>query len=93
MDPHGIRAVVEGRVQGVGFRAFVRNLASRYGVDGEVWNRRDRSVELVAFHGEPAVLDTFAKELADGPGRVDAVRIEPAPGPPETFGFHVGPTR
>lgn len=93
MDPHGIRALVEGRVQGVGFRAYVRNLASRHGVDGEVWNRRDRSVELVAFHEDREVPDAFAKELAEGPGRVDAVRLEPTPGPPEAIGFHIGPTR
>lgn len=89
----GIRVVVEGRVQGVGFRAFVRNAASRLEIDGEVWNRRDRAVEFVAFHEDRATLDALVHDLASGPGRVDSVRTEPALGPPDELGFHIGPTR
>jgi len=56
-----IRHVVfQGRVQGVGFRAFVEDEAARTGVEGFVRNRRDGTVEAV-FAGEAkAVDDTIA---------------------------------
>jgi acylphosphatase len=41
------RIVVRGRVQGVGFRAFVEDAAILHGVHGWVRNRRDGSVEAV----------------------------------------------
>ena len=47
-----IRHVVfRGRVQGVGFRAFVEDEAARTGVEGWVRNRRDGTVEAV-FAGD-----------------------------------------
>jgi acylphosphatase len=90
---HGIRAIVEGRVQRVGFRAFAQRLAFRHGLDGEVWNRSDGSVELIAFHQDPAVLRDFVRELHLGPGRVEAVRTFAEPGEPDEAGFTIGPTR
>lgn len=56
-----IRHVVfRGRVQGVGFRAFVEDEAARTGVEGFVRNRRDGTVEAL-FAGEAtAVEDTIA---------------------------------
>ena len=39
--------VVRGRVQGVGFRAFVEDEARQRGLQGWVRNRRDGSVEAV----------------------------------------------
>ena len=39
--------IVHGRVQGVGFRAFVEHEALRRGLEGWVRNRRDGSVEAV----------------------------------------------
>ena len=44
--------VVRGRVQGVGYRAFVEYEAQRRELDGWVRNRRDGSVEAV-FAGPP----------------------------------------
>lgn len=70
------RFVIQGRVQGVGFRAYVVSLAEGYGVKGEVWNRADGGVECIAQHEEPAVLDAMQAEFRFGPGRVDSVRRE-----------------
>jgi acylphosphatase len=47
--------VIQGRVQGVGFRAFVEDAAERLGLEGWVRNRRDGSVEAVFAGPEPAV--------------------------------------
>ena len=51
----GLRVVVAGRVQGVGFRPFVQRLALRHGLAGQVRNTA-AGVE-VCVAGEPAVLD------------------------------------
>jgi acylphosphatase len=55
-EPRIVRIVVEGRVQGVGFRAFVAREAARLQLDGWVRNRRDGSVETVAM-GPRSVID------------------------------------
>ena len=69
------RFIVEGRVQGVGFRWWTVREASRLGISGWVRNRRDGSVELLAI-GEPAALDRLANRCAEGPSgaRVDRVQ-------------------
>ena len=65
-----------GRVQGVGFRAFVEDAAARTGVPGWVRNRRDGSVEAV-FAGDPkAVEDTIAAcRKGSYAARVDGIEV------------------
>ncbi len=65
--------VVTGHVQGVGYRAYARFVAVDLEVRGEVWNRGDRAVELVAQHDDEAILEELCRRLHDGPGRVVAV--------------------
>jgi acylphosphatase len=48
--------LVHGRVQGVGFRAFVEHHALRRGLSGWVRNRRDGSVEAVFAGPEKSVI-------------------------------------
>lgn len=61
------RIVVRGRVQGVGFRLFVRDLALEMGLSGWVRNLPDgRSVEAVA-QGEREVVKRFAALMRQGP--------------------------
>jgi hydrogenase maturation protein HypF len=55
------RWVMGGRVQGVGYRAFVFNLAERFGLSGAVQNLTGDV--LVEAQGEPSVLDAFAAAL------------------------------
>jgi acylphosphatase len=67
-------AVVRGRVQGVGFRWFVRERARELGVRGWVRNRGDGSVEVDA-EGDLAILDELRRWLEKGPegARVSSV--------------------
>ena len=73
---------VQGRVQGVGFRAFVEREALRRGLAGWVRNCRDGSVEAV-FAGEAAVVADVIEACRRGPmlSRVDA--LEQRDGTPE----------
>ena len=57
---------IRGRVQGVGFRAFVEHLALQCGLEGWVRNRRDGSVEAV-FAGAPEKLDAIVDACRRGP--------------------------
>ena len=56
---------VLGRVQGVGYRWFVKEAAARHSVAGWVRNAPDGSVEGEAQGAIPA-LDGFLKELKTG---------------------------
>jgi acylphosphatase len=48
--------MVHGRVQGVGFRAFVEDTAERLALEGWVRNRRDGTVEAMFAGPEQAVM-------------------------------------
>ena len=69
------QVIVRGRVLGVGFRYYVLQLALQNAVDGQVWNRFDGAVELVASHPDHEILDRFIKGLEDGPGAVRSVSV------------------
>lgn len=71
----------EGRVQGVGYRAFVRDHARILGLAGWVRNAADGSVEGMA-EGSPECLEALRVALAGGPpwARVSALDWEPRDG-------------
>ena len=75
-DQTRLHAIVEGRVQGVGFRAFAIRKAGDLGLTGWVRNRWDGSVEVVA-EGERALLDKFAAALLVGPASAYVTRLIP----------------
>jgi len=54
-DTRRIHVIVEGRVQGVFFRAYTRNEAVRLGLTGWVRNRSDGSVEALVEGDKTAV--------------------------------------
>jgi len=68
---------VKGRVQGVGFRAFVQQNAYSIGVTGWVRNVGYDTVEAVA-EGTKAQIDQFLQMVKRGPSvsRVDESREE-----------------
>jgi acylphosphatase len=71
-----------GRVQGVGFRAFVEDAASERRLEGWVRNRRNGAVEAV-LSGEAADVDAVIEACRKGPpsARVDRVdQREATPG-------------
>jgi len=74
-----VRIVVQGRVQGVGFRAFVAREAARLRLDGWVRNRFDGSVETVGA-GPSTSIEEFAVSVRRGPSlaRVDVFHMEDA---------------
>ena len=65
---------IRGRVQGVGYRAWVNDEAGRCNLEGWVRNRRDGSVEAV-FSGSEDVVAAMIEACRRGPAlaRVDAI--------------------
>lgn len=71
-----LQAVVSGRVQGVGFREFVRQEASSRGLAGYVRNSDDgRDVEVVAEGGTDALTELLAA-LHGGPRFAQVAHVE-----------------
>ncbi len=72
-----VRAVVSGRVQMVGFRAFVISRAGDAHLTGTVRNLPDGSVEAV-LEGPPHEVERMLELLRQGPrnARVDRVDVE-----------------
>ena len=66
--------VFRGRVQGVGFRAFVEEVTARHGLEGWVRNRRTGTVEAV-LSGDAAAVDAVIETCRKGPpsSRVESV--------------------
>jgi acylphosphatase len=83
------RVVVEGRVQGVGFRIWIRDRARTRGVAGTVGNRADGAVEAV-FEGPEDAVEAMLALARRGPpnARVDRVGIADEP-PRGASGFEV----
>ena len=71
------RALMAGRVQMVGFRAFAEVRAQRHGITGYVQNLPAGQVEVVA-EGDRLLLEKFLGDLRRGPSgaRVDEVVVE-----------------
>ena len=83
-----LRAVVQGRVQGVGFRYWIMEQASRLKLVGTCRNLRNGDVEVVA-EGEEGALEALVAMLHNGPrmAHVDNVIViwEPPTGEFTTF--------
>lgn len=75
-----VRAVVTGRVQGVGFRMWTAAKSSALGLSGWVRNRPDGSVEAVA-EGPADVVDAWLRLLRTGPPMARVESVAPTPEP------------
>ena len=75
------RVVVEGAVQGVGYRHFACRAAMRLGLSGWVRNRADGTVEALVS-GAPDKVEAMLAELRRGPLGADvrALRLAEADG-------------
>lgn len=83
---------LSGRVQGVGFRYFVSEVAGNMGLDGEVWNNYDGTVEINVYCPHREDLDTFIAKIKEGPplSSVSDINIEVrSSDPPIQTGFDI----
>lgn len=70
-----LHAFLYGRVQGVGFRAYVVDVAIALGVKGWTRNRWDGSVEVVA-EAERPVLESLLSALRRGPRMSNVTKVD-----------------
>ncbi len=84
----GARIRIHSRVQGVFFRNWTADKARSLGLRGWVRNRRDGSVELVAF-GKDEAVEALIAACRTGPpeARVERIEVDIAEeeGPPSGF--------
>ena len=73
-----LHVVVRGRVQGVGFRWFVREQARRLDLAGWVKNRDDGGVEVVAA-GSGAAVEKLRDHLRRGPEGAVVASVDELP--------------
>ena len=74
--------IVRGRVQGVGYRAFVEDEAALRGLEGWVRNRRDGSVEAL-FAGPTEEVELMIEACRKGPWSAQVEGVEERKGTPE----------
>jgi acylphosphatase len=83
-----VRLTLSGRVQGVGFRWYVRQAGEELGLAGRVRNLPDGRVEIEAA-GAPEPLAAFGERVRQGPpgARVTACEEQPLSAVPAWDGF------
>jgi len=93
MERSAVHLVVVGRVQGVAFRAYAVDEATRLGLAGWVRNRMDGTVEARA-EGRPEAVQAFVAWCRHGPpaARVEEVEVSTVPATGLDRGFQVGTT-
>ncbi len=91
--PQRLHAIVEGNVQGVGFRAFVMDWAYALGLKGWVRNLWDERVEVMA-EGSREKLQQLENALSRGPSMayVSDVKVEWLEASGEFRDFRTRPT-
>lgn len=70
-----LHAIIHGRVQGVGFRAFVVENGLALGAKGWARNRWDGTVEVVA-EGDRQLLEKLLASLRRGPRMANVTKVE-----------------
>jgi acylphosphatase len=78
------QVTVTGRVQGVGYRAWVEHRARNHNLEGWVRNRRDGSVEAL-FAGPAQVVSEMVASCRRGPSSARVEAVEDAAASPEAL--------
>ena len=89
--PRSVKAIIRGRVQGVGYRFWVERTARSARLSGTVRNRRDGSVELVISGSEDQV-EFMLDQCRSGPAGSDVTNIDVSETNWSGEGFSVLPT-
>lgn len=89
-DRKALRLLIDGRVQGVGYRWFARQAGRELGLTGRVRNLPDGRVEVHAA-GDPERLARFVERLRQGPSasRVTEIAEEEMATVPDWEGFDI----
>jgi acylphosphatase len=77
---------IKGKVQGVGYRAFVELQAELLGLEGWVRNRRDGSVEAIA-DGTGDAVEALIRECWKGPPAARVRHVDVSDGDPKLLGL------
>ncbi len=86
------RLRIDGRVQGVWFRGWTVDQATRLGLDGWVRNRSDGSVEALVA-GPPDAVETMIRACRRGPDMAKVIDVSvSAASDPGPVGFTQAPT-
>lgn len=81
-----VHLIIEGRVQGVGYRAWTTQTARKLGLSGWVRNLTDGTVEAVA-HGPSQSVELLVAACEAGPPLARVMRVDSRPvGASETGG-------
>ncbi|MCI9880475.1 acylphosphatase [Methylobacterium goesingense] len=82
--------VIQGRVQGVGYRMWVRGEADRRGLAGHVRNRSDGAVEAI-LSGSPDAVARMLEACRHGPpgARVTEIAVTESEAAPPQPGFAI----
>lgn len=91
MIDKSVKAIIQGRVQGVGYRDWADRQARALGLNGYVRNRRDGSVELVVA-GSIECIERMLNLCRQGPRLAEVQDIEIADSSWTGTGFEVLPT-
>lgn len=85
-----VSIIVEGNVQGVGFRYFTSMNAEKFGIRGWVRNLPDGNVEIEAT-GEDRDLDRFIRAVSEGPpySTVDFIDVKELQEAPDYTSFKI----
>ncbi|HEY6191961.1 MAG TPA: acylphosphatase [Bacteroidota bacterium] len=71
----GAHIIVQGMVQGVGFRFFVHRSALRSGLEGYVRNLFNGEVEI-EVEGDRSLIEELIKEVTVGPRAADVTHVK-----------------
>lgn len=90
---YSVRLLIEGKVQKVGYREWVRREAVALGIHGWVRNKHDGTVEAL-FNGDVHTVKNFIQHCYRGPSLAQVKRIKEFPQGEvsELEGFTILPT-